>query len=345
MKNIRTLDNYNAFTCKCGNCRNTCCKLWHITLSSDEYFKMLSLNCNDQLKNKIDRSLSLISSRMSSVEKYAEIDLRYDGLCPFINDKGFCSIQCECGADNIPSICNNFPRSERQINNIFESALSCACEKSIEIAFIDKKLSIINNEIILANKILHEENLPENQLDIRINCISIMQQDGSFQDKFVHLYNYLKNEFGDFNIINERWDKDEIVFLNDLFETLFNKDLYFADLKPFVVTKTHSQMLEMEQELFNKHPQTKQYIENILVSHMFYSVFPFVDNSKDAKNSLIGLMTIYHIISYLFIMYFNDKDNNMLIDNLTFAFRTIEHTNFYHNCRVIYNKHLNQKQE
>ena len=79
MNEIIAMNNYTQFHCKCGDCRNTCCKLWHITLSEDEYFKTESLDCSDSLKEIINRSLSLIPSHLASQNKYAEINLKYDG--------------------------------------------------------------------------------------------------------------------------------------------------------------------------------------------------------------------------------------------------------------------------
>ena len=340
MNKIIALNNYTQFHCKCGDCRNTCCKLWHITLSEDEYFKTESLDCSDSLKEIINRSLSLIPSHLASQNKYAEINLKYDGYCPLINNSGYCSLQCECGVTSLPSICNNFPRSKRQIFDTSEIALSCACEKVLELSFVNNKLELFNTQEPSSYFSLQLSSLPKDQLSIKKTCLNFMQNAEPFSKIFIDIKNYLESISSKINIKNETWDNEEIVFLNNMFQELFNRDLYFADIKPFFISKSYSEMLSLEESLFNKHPQCKQYIKNILTTHMFYTNFPFCDNDVDYKNSLIGLMTTYHIVSYLFINYFDDKDLNKLIDVLTFAFRTIEHTSFYHNCHVLYNKYL-----
>ena len=47
-------DIYPEFKCKISSCRQTCCYGWEITLSMEEYFRLIGMNCPHALRHRLD---------------------------------------------------------------------------------------------------------------------------------------------------------------------------------------------------------------------------------------------------------------------------------------------------
>lgn len=79
-KSIIYPDYYNNFFCKQDTCRSSCCHGWKVTISRNDYFKLIGLTCSPQLRSSLDTSLYL--NHDASPEYYAEIARKWDGKCP-----------------------------------------------------------------------------------------------------------------------------------------------------------------------------------------------------------------------------------------------------------------------
>ena len=337
MTDVLCLNNFPSFKCKCGACRNTCCKLWHITLSEDEYFKISSLECSDKLKDKLKYALYPLPH--PTEDKYADFNLTYEGNCPLLDEKGFCSLQCECGETVLPSICNNYPRSNRFIEKQ-EISLSTSCEGVMESLLNSNKMFFesysFDDNYFSFN--VNENNIPE--VMIREKSISFIQDSNySFKDRFNNLRTYfesiLQKEIID---LNDQVKGNLVSFLNTIIKDLFDKDMYIADLESLYISNSEENFKSSCNNLTNLYPEILQYIENILVNHMFYMNYPFYNNQREYETSYISLYTNYYLLLSIFLKYYDRSIKNTLVDYLSFSFKIIEHTNFYHNARVILNR-------
>ena len=45
---------FSSFSCKCGECRNACCKGWKIAVREEEYFRLIGMECSKALHEKIE---------------------------------------------------------------------------------------------------------------------------------------------------------------------------------------------------------------------------------------------------------------------------------------------------
>ena len=88
-------DYYPRFLCKMGACRAACCENWPVSLSMEDYFRLVGLPCRKGLRQKLDCALHLKSR--PTPESYAEIAHRFDGSCPVRMDDGRCALQAELG--------------------------------------------------------------------------------------------------------------------------------------------------------------------------------------------------------------------------------------------------------
>lgn len=122
-------DYYDAFRCKGGACRHTCCRGWNISVNMHEYFALRSLPCSESLRGKLDGALSIISD--TDRERFAAFVRREDGSCPLLREDGLCALQHECGEEPLPTVCRVYPRSVR-CDYAREIALSASCEAVTE---------------------------------------------------------------------------------------------------------------------------------------------------------------------------------------------------------------------
>ena len=52
-------DYYKDFSCKKGDCRFSCCKGWKVTFSLKDYFKLVSEECSEELRNRLDKGVKI----------------------------------------------------------------------------------------------------------------------------------------------------------------------------------------------------------------------------------------------------------------------------------------------
>ena len=52
-------DYYKDFSCKKGDCRSSCCKGWKVTFSLKDYFKLVSEECSEELRNRLDKGVKI----------------------------------------------------------------------------------------------------------------------------------------------------------------------------------------------------------------------------------------------------------------------------------------------
>ena len=82
-----------------------------------------------------------------------------------------------------------------------------------------------------------------------------------------------------------------------------------------------------------RYPDMDRYMENILVNHIFYEDFPFVEESLPFMEQMLALTAVYALTRLLAVTYCIDhRDENALTDVLAGTFRLIEHSRFYYNA-------------
>lgn len=123
---------YPDFRCKVGDCRHPCCTGWDITITMNEYFRMLGMDCSPDLRRRLDSAFHMLD--MPSENRYAAISPRWDGDCPLHLSNGYCGLQYECGEESIPSVCRYYPRSPKS-KYAYQCQCSNSCEAVIELLF------------------------------------------------------------------------------------------------------------------------------------------------------------------------------------------------------------------
>ena len=91
----RIPDYFPYFACKMGACRNACCQGWPISITLQNYFDLLGLECSPDLRRRLDGGMHIADN--PSPEHYAQFSPRYDGNCPLRMEDGRCAIHADIG--------------------------------------------------------------------------------------------------------------------------------------------------------------------------------------------------------------------------------------------------------
>ena len=72
-------DYFPSFRCKCGACRACCCSGWAVSISADEYFRLIGVDCSPELRRRLDRALHLLPN--PTPDRCARLDPDWQGAC------------------------------------------------------------------------------------------------------------------------------------------------------------------------------------------------------------------------------------------------------------------------
>lgn len=117
---------FKNFRCIGGECSDTCCKGWDIEIDKDTFEDYCKVK-NDSTRMIIENNIEKNDECTSSDLDYGLIKLNKDGLCPFLDAGGYCSIYTMLGEEYLSNICTHFPRIINKVDHNYEVSLDVAC--------------------------------------------------------------------------------------------------------------------------------------------------------------------------------------------------------------------------
>ena len=283
-------DYFDKFKCKCGDCRHVCCGGWGITVSDEEYFRLLGLDCPENLRYILDCALAPVDD--PSPERYAMMKPSYEGKCRLLGEDGLCSLQVACGEEVLPAVCRTYPRAVTEEH----AACSASCEKTVELLMRKEPLSF-------------SAPLPE-PLSSYVNAV---------QNRSVPLTERLKklveNEFGRGLYYNHYG------LLTMYADALAEAFPHFEETFYRRLTARAEDLYENIERFDRDFPDAPLWIENLLVNRMFISDFP----ASDIGTALYGLVCEYALLR-AFTSYC--KTETEFADTAAELYRFIGHTYF-----------------
>lgn len=167
---------YPMFRCKCGACRSTCCEGWEVTISLQEYFKLMGEECSPALRRRLDSAIKPLLHPQPG--QYACIDHKWDGRCPLQEESGLCALHAECGEKALSAVCRYYPRSPRLTFGM-ECACANSCEGVLELLFATREpLTFLPMalEFELPKEVTDEpERAAPGYAAIRKRCVALLQ--------------------------------------------------------------------------------------------------------------------------------------------------------------------------
>ena len=322
-------DFYKDFSCKCGDCRISCCEGWDISISQKEYYDILSLETSEELGSRIMRAFYI--PKDAAPERFTVLNHDWLGRCPLRGEDGLCLLQVEKGENAIPQLCRQYPRSIRP--ELSEATLSNSCEGIIEL------LLNRTTPIKYVMEDLPYESEGHEALDrfaLRMQCIGILQdRHSSLKESLLSLGNLICGK-----------QPSDRSFEDCLSALMPFCDLY-AEISPSisdycVYAKSNLEGITGEdyknryRTLINMAPNMDLTLENLLINHMFYEKFPYSETRENEEEEFVSMCGLIAFIDLL-ITGNSDKIScrDDLVDLLSHAFRMIEHTSFHYNAHLL----------
>ena len=355
-------DYFSDFKCKMGACRAACCVGWAVSISMTDYFGLLGLDCNPDLRRRLDTGMRLSDRR--SEEAYARFEPRYDGNCPMRMDDGRCALHAELGEEVLPHVCRLYPRGIRLEDGVYECSCANSCEAVLEL-FLDRRepISFLRRTLSLLPPPIPERQTVFATLgkgaEIRRRLIDIVQDRSMpLSDRIITVGSELERisaiiEGGDVAALdellsspirsavpeNDVTDEGDTVFavnvMREMMEILDNRSISVHDRGEVALSYFGSgeglfeRYTCAKQNFEESFPNWELFFEHILVNHMFFSVFPYQDRPEDMRSEVTALCAIYALMRFLMLGCLVEKcDRVELIDTMAAAFRLIDHTEF-----------------
>ncbi len=130
--NIIEPNYFKEFHCIGGACKNNCCHDWGIHLTKKEYIDTKNTKKSKELQEICDHAFHRLK-KSKNRNVYAEMRLKENGNCQFLDDDGLCMLQKECGYNILSKTCKQFPRKSFQYMNTAEQYLSTGCEEVVRL--------------------------------------------------------------------------------------------------------------------------------------------------------------------------------------------------------------------
>jgi len=175
---------FKRFMCTCDKCIYNCCRHnWQINIDKNTYNKYKKLN--KSIGKEFLDNINVVSKDPFT----AIIITNKDGICHFLDEKGFCSIQLKLGYDYLSRTCRIHPRSISYIDGVFETFLELSCEEAVRVVLFDEEPmmfeqavlepdgsgNIIPNRMLTADKYTPIKNAVDLFSKLRITSTEIVQ--------------------------------------------------------------------------------------------------------------------------------------------------------------------------
>ena len=331
---------YKLFQCKCGECRHSCCEGWPVRISMKEYYRLLGIDCSDKLRAKLDCALKICHE--PSKECYAQLSADWLGTCMLHREDGLCALQVELGGNSLPEVCQLYPRNSRQHSDNCECSCSNSCEEVVNL-LMNIKEPLQFEEKFLSIEPKFKTNLSSKMYEYCKKSISILQNRSlPLAERFIVLGNFLYGT----DIFSKRPEHLSFAFqvlnvLDKYFESSISIYDYCKASQSYFCIEGKDELSEedlimMEEKYISasEHleailPDWQVLFEQLIVNHMFYNNFPYMDNHDNVNDAFLSLAITYSFLRFNILGIMSDKTSqDKTVDCLAAMFRLIEHSDF-----------------
>jgi lysine-N-methylase len=136
----------DSFRCIGAECEDTCCQGWKIPVDAAALERYHSLP-GSALKSEIIAAIAPApAARVEGVSCSGPPDapsilrMNDDNRCPLLTPESLCSIHAQLGQEFLPSVCASFPRVQRKLGPITETALALSCPEAARLVLLGPTL-------------------------------------------------------------------------------------------------------------------------------------------------------------------------------------------------------------
>jgi len=338
---IKVPDYYKDFSCKCGACRHSCCDGWRITISEEEYYRLIGVECSPELRHRLDCGFHILED--CTHERFAEMNRTYLGDCRMRSEDGLCALQNELGERALPQVCRLYPRNITHCV-MGEGACANSCERVIEL-LTERERSLTLTEI----EVPYSEDIPvsEEMKVLQAKCFEdLCDHTLSLDERLLRLGELLEIPMDEEIRITESELFAELLELIEKIEQYspsFGEYSILAreDLEAIGegIDRSFVAMRYREAKaLFDEHfPDNELWLENIMNNHLFFDRFPYSQGGETPVERFSELCGLFAVLRFICIAYTETRPERAdFVDCAAGLFRCFEHTDF----ESLFRKHL-----
>lgn len=127
----------SRFSCIGGDCEDTCCAGWGITLDKESYLRYLA--CFDPvLRPRFAKHVKRYP-KSKSTEDYGHLELLKDEArtCGLLSEKKLCLIQERLGEKALSDTCSYYPRTVHRFGDLHRMTLMLSCPEAARLALLE----------------------------------------------------------------------------------------------------------------------------------------------------------------------------------------------------------------
>lgn len=175
---------YDNFFCKAGECKDTCCAGWEITVDNAtlEYYSASDCSVSAEIMRGIT-----VNSEGESVFRLKEKE-----RCHFLCNDGLCRIYTVCGKDALCDICREHPRFYNCYDDSEEAGLGLCCEKVCELLFADDEPFNLISEGVSADDDYN------NLFSLRKHCFDMIYVSDNLNENIKNVLEFIADQFLDY---------------------------------------------------------------------------------------------------------------------------------------------------
>jgi len=126
------------FTCIGGDCEDTCCAGWGVTLDKASFYRYQS-SFDAELRPLFSKHVKRYPHSKSS-EDYGHIELMDDEChnCALLNEKKLCRVYERMGEQALSDTCTYYPRTIHRFGTLHQMTLTLSCPEAARLALLDQ---------------------------------------------------------------------------------------------------------------------------------------------------------------------------------------------------------------
>ncbi len=343
-----------------GACRSACCQGWPISITMQNYFSLLGIECSAEMRDRLDRGMYLVDR--PTEDEYARFAVRYDGNCALRLPDGRCAIHAELGEERLSDVCDLYPRGIRMQPD-WECSCAGSCEAVLELflrhekplAFRKESLTLriprtpkrmtyfetLGREVelrLLFIRIVQERSLPLNRRLMKLGEV-LHRMDVALQTKDAETVDALLKETVDISYDTPYVGTDDLLHGLNIVEKMTDLlDRYSDSIRAYGETalayfadreNAWENYARAKRDFEEKFPAWERFFEHMLVNHMFFVQFPFQDRPERLMEEFVALCGVYILLRFLTIGCAQTLTSvEDLVDLCAAMLRMVEHTEF-----------------
>lgn len=123
---------FKNFHCLANHCHYDCCHGWKITIPKGDYSRIRSCKKSKEIEKLVNEGIVRNKKEVNNTF-YAQMNLKENQDCVFLDENRLCKLQMECGYKVLPEVCKTFPRRVFIYDKLVERSCSTGCEEVVNL--------------------------------------------------------------------------------------------------------------------------------------------------------------------------------------------------------------------